>query len=157
MLTVIGLGNKLRGDDAIGPYIIERLRQHAQADVLHLVDAGADTFTILNHLVEHGHILLIDAARMNEKPGFVKKIKLVDHNISWADKNLSLHGFGFAAMYQIARAVNPALTCTLIAVEPKEIAFNMEISTEVQKSVPRIIKLVIEELEKYVEEENINN
>ena len=157
MLTVISLGNKLRGDDGIGPHIIEYLRQHESAGRLNLVDAAADAFTVLNHLIENGHIVVIDSARMNKEPGFVQKIKLDTASLSWADENLSVHGFGFGEIYQIARALNPCVSCTLIAVEPNEIVFNTKLSDAVLNSVPRIIKLVIEELEKYVEEENINN
>jgi hydrogenase maturation protease len=157
MLTVIGLGNKLRGDDAIGPHIIEKLQSHEHAHALHLVDAGADAFTVLSHLVEGGNVLVIDSTRMGEKPGVVRKIKIDTDTIHLGEQNTGLHGFGLAEILHLAREINPGVMCTLIAIEPENIVFNSGLSSEVRKSVPIIIKLVVEELENHVKKENTDN
>jgi hydrogenase maturation protease len=157
MLTVIGLGNKLRGDDAIGPLIIENLAEFSHDYPIRLIDAGADAFAVLHYLVENNRVVLIDSARMNKEPGFVKRIELNNDSLVWADENISLHGYGFAEIFKIARELNPDVSCTLIAIEPKEISFNTSISDEVQKCVPGIIRMVIEESNKNVKEENFNN
>ena len=44
MLIVIGLGNYLRGDDGIGPVIIQKLQEYPKSLQIKLVDAGSDAF-----------------------------------------------------------------------------------------------------------------
>jgi hydrogenase maturation protease len=41
---------------------------------------------------------------------------------------------------------------TVIGVEPKSIEMSMELSPEIQEKVPRVIELVLEEVNKYLSE-----
>ena len=64
MLKVIGLGNILRGDDGIGPAIIQNLEQSGNSFQIRPIDAGSDAFTVLDHLLGSEPVLIIDCARM---------------------------------------------------------------------------------------------
>lgn len=65
---VVGVGNPLRGDDAAGPLVIERLGGH---DGVHLVDAGTTPENWYGPLVERipGLVLFVDAADHGGAPG----------------------------------------------------------------------------------------
>ena len=64
MLKVISLGNSLRGDDGIGPHIIENLATRGDQDHYELCDAGSDPFDILEKLLQPEPVLVIDCARI---------------------------------------------------------------------------------------------
>jgi hydrogenase maturation protease len=75
--AVIGVGNIGMGDDGIGVYLVERLREEFSqgrwrpdcADNLRLVSAGCDAVLAGAYLAESASALLVDAADMKTEPG----------------------------------------------------------------------------------------
>lgn len=156
IMTIIGLGNSLRGDDAIGPYIIEQLKSQAIAAQIDLVDAGTDAFIVLDHLISQDLVVLIDSAQMGEAPGTVRKVEINAQILAHIGDVISLHGFGFGEIYQMALGIGSVAKCILIGVEPKHTEFNCGMSEEVQRNIPQIMKFVFEESRHYDKKEDIN-
>lgn len=156
MLTVIGIGNVLRGDDGIGPHIISELQKQDVPNSIRLIDIGSDTFSIIEHLVNEDPVLVIDCAQMNKNPGDVFKFKVSEKNLSYVDNTISLHGFGFSELYKIAEKLNDNILCTIIGIQPKSLEFNTGLSDEIKKNIPYIKSMVIEEINNHVKK-NINN
>ncbi len=142
MIKIIGLGNALRGDDAIGPEIIEILEAMGENDAWQLIDAGADAFTVLEHLLGDTPVLLIDCADMKIAPGGVKMFTVEEASLAEISKHVSLHGFGFAEVYRMARQLGQCAPCKIIGVQPREVAFDRELSLEVKKAIPEILNLI---------------
>ena len=157
MLKVIGLGSDLRGDDSIGSEIIERMRKMELPVPLSLVNAGADAFSLLEHLMAKEPVLIVDCAKMGKTPGHVQKLKIDEVNLQTVDKSLYLHGFSFAEIYRMAQSIGPVAPCSIIAVEPEHVTFNEPLSDVVREQVPAIINLVLEEAKANAEKENSNN
>ena len=67
-VTVVGVGNRLRGDDAAGPLVIERL---APGIGTHALDAEQSPENFLVPLLERGQqvVLFVDAAELGAAPG----------------------------------------------------------------------------------------
>jgi hydrogenase maturation protease len=156
MLKIIGIGNTLRGDDGIGPYIINELKKEKLPEAVQLLDIGSDAFSVIDHLICEHPVLVIDCAQMDKKPGEVVKFNVEEKNLSILEKAISLHGFGFTDVYKMAKKLNDNIQCTIIGVQPKLIQFNSGLSEEVKNSIPSIIKLVMEETNKYVKKNNNN-
>jgi hydrogenase maturation protease len=156
MLTVIGIGNTLRGDDGIGPVIISELKKENYPDSIRLLDIGSDTFSIIEHLTFEQPVLIIDCAQMGKEPGEIIKIELKEENLSILDKAISLHGFGFSEVYRIAKKLNNNVYCTIIGVQPKSLEFNTDLSKEVRNKIPSIKKMVIREIKKNAKKNNNN-
>ena len=149
MLKVIGIGNALRGDDAIGPLVIEKLTGDKDSLPVILIDAGSDAFTMLEHLMESDPLLIIDCAKMGKKPGEIKMFNVDEASIAQAAKVISLHGFGFGDVYRMAKGMGEVAPCKIIGVEPKSIAFDTNLSDEVKNSIPKILNLINEEAHNY--------
>lgn len=149
MFKVISLGNELRGDDSIGPAVVNKLRAMNISEPVTLIDAGTDAFTVLEHLIADDPILLIDCAFMGKKPGEFLKFKIDNSNINSFEKSISLHGFSFGEVFRMAEQFGPIADCTIIGIEPKSIEFGQKLSEEVKQSFPSIIHMIIEEAKKY--------
>ncbi len=149
MLKVIGIGNALRGDDAIGPLIIEELEKDQNSLPAKLIDAGADAFTMLEHLMESDPLLVIDCAKMGLRPGEIKMFDVDDASIAHLANVVSLHGFGFGDVYKMAKGMGDVAPCRIIGVEPKTIAFDTTLSEEVKQSIPTILNLINKEAHNY--------
>jgi hydrogenase maturation protease len=154
MLKVIGLGNIIRGDDGIGPVVIEELEKNGHLLPVHLCDAGSDAFTVLDHLLGSEPVLIIDCARMGKKPGTVKKIVTTDIERMPSDIGMSLHGYSLVGIWKIAQSMGVKKNLAIIGVEPDSIQFNSGLSEVVKKSIPVIIKMVAEEARKYAKKDS---
>ncbi len=149
MLNVIGIGNTLRGDDGIGPDIIQRLKNRSLPVPITLTDVGSDAFSLLEYLIGKEPLLIIDCAKMGEKPGTVRKFNLNKNTVKTLDRAVSLHGMSFGEMYQTAKALGTVAECRLIGIEPEQIGFGQPLSTAVEKQIPLIMNLIIEEAKQY--------
>ena len=149
MLNVIGLGNLLKGDDAIGPVVIEKLSKSYNESELNLVDIGADAISLLDWLIGKDPVVIIDCAKMGKEPGDVVEFDVNDANISRVYNTFSLHGFSFGDVYKMASQMGPVAPCKIIGVEPKHINFNEDLSNEVEASIPKIINIVTMEAQNY--------
>ena len=156
MLIVLGIGNTLRGDDGIGPHIIDELKKENLPDSIQLFDIGSDAFSIIDHFESKQPVLVIDCAQMGKEPGEIVKFDVKDENLPILDKAISIHGFGFADVYKMAHSLYDNIQCIIIGVQPKSLEFNTGLSEEVKKKIPSIIKMVMEETNKHVKKNNHN-
>ena len=105
VLTIIGLGNILRGDDGIGPVIIEQLEGEIPPLKTKILDAGSDAFMVLEKLLEPGPVVVIDCAYMGEEPGQVRRIRVKDAGLLLEQFGLSMHGFSLAEVLKMAQSI----------------------------------------------------
>jgi hydrogenase 3 maturation protease len=73
--AIIGIGNDMKADDGIGPYIIDQLQTLAPPNI-ELINASTVPENFITHLIEFhpSFILLIDAALMKTEPGTIRLI-----------------------------------------------------------------------------------
>ena len=150
MMKIIGLGNRLRGDDAIGPVVLDSLKNKDIPIPLELIEAGSDAFTLLEHLNFFEPIIIVDCAEMGCKPGTVKIFDIREH-FNMQENLISLHGFSFAEILGLANSIGPIAPCKIIGVQPETIEFGQPVSEAVRKALPEILNLIIEEAQAYAE------
>ena len=125
-------------------------------DSINLIEIGSDAFSIIDHFENKQPVLVIDCAQMGKDPGECVKFDVKDENLPILDRAISVHGFGFAYVYKMAQNLYEDIQCTIIGIQPKSIEFNTGLSEEVKNNILLIIKMVMEETEKYVKENNHN-
>jgi len=150
MFKIIGIGNILRGDDGIGPAIIEELKKLDLPDSIQLIDIGSDAFSIIDYFENKQPVLVIDCAHMGKKPGEVVKFDVKENNLPILDKAISIHGFGFSDVYKMAQGLYENVQCTIVGIQPKSIEFNTGLSKRIKNKIPLIIDMVLEETQKHV-------
>ncbi|MGN0093287.1 MAG: hydrogenase maturation peptidase HycI [Methanobrevibacter sp.] len=76
-LVILGIGNDIRGDDGVGQYIVESLKDLGkESDDVIIINAKTvpENFTGKIRKIDPSHILIIDAVLMNEEPGTIRVI-----------------------------------------------------------------------------------
>ena len=58
---ILGIGNYLLGDEGIGCHAISYLEERDYAEKAELMDGGTGGFHLMDHLMRHQHVILIDA------------------------------------------------------------------------------------------------
>lgn len=66
---VIGCGNLLRGDDAVGPVLVRRLRERGLPPGVRCADVGTGGMDVAFQMRGAGEVILVDACRSGCEPG----------------------------------------------------------------------------------------
>ena len=150
-LTVIGVGSRLRGDDAIGPLLIDALSVLPDSQ-LELVDAGSDALSILEYLEGRDRVIIVDACCMGRDAGDLVEFAPSQIEMILHDDPLSLHGLGLAESLKMAASLYmlpPELK--IIGIEPESIQFNGSLSVPVQKALKLAVEIVHDKLNRVIQ------
>ena len=140
-LAIVGIGNELRGDDAVGVLIVRDLLQRVPKEgsipSLLVVDAGSSpancTGTLRRFAPEF--VLLIDAAQMYERPGAVRY--LVDKSV--VGPSASTHSLPLS---MIAEYLSAEFHCNvaLLGIQPANDALSASLSSPVQRARDTVVE-----------------
>lgn len=133
-LLIVGVGNRMRGDDAAGCSVarILRGRLRGKGNVL-VMDCGGvpENFTLEMKRFRPSHILFIDAVDMGLKPG---DARLVEGD-ELAGGSLSTHKQSLKLLFSVLKEGIPGVKIKLLGIQPKTIDFGARISSQVRVSV----------------------
>ena len=147
-VLIIGVGNRLLGDEGIGPCVIDKLSRIRMPPCVSVLDSGCDVLSIALYLDRPKKIVIVDAIRAGGEPGRIYKFdygKLIATN----GKMCSAHQIGTLEALRLLRLMCADLTNTEIVVigaEPKTTELNAGLSKEVKKNIPELMRLVLEEI-----------
>ncbi|MEI8344881.1 MAG: hydrogenase maturation protease [Candidatus Omnitrophota bacterium] len=138
--ALVGIGNTLRGDDAFGPTLVERLRGHVRS--VGLWNAGTapenSIFAVLRSSPRT--ILFADAADYKATPGQMRFLELREAvSIGFSTHNASLSLLG-----DLIAAEAPQTLVAALVIQPKVLGLTEDLSPEVSNGLERAFDLIIE-------------
>ncbi|SDA71456.1 hydrogenase 3 maturation protease [Methanobrevibacter millerae] len=155
-LIILGIGNELRYDDGVGPFIISNLNKYELSDKVMLINAQTvpENFTGKIRIEKPSHIIIIDACLMGLAPG---EFKIVDED-DFAEIGISTHSMSLSYFVKFLNNDN----VLFIGIEPETLElidqdslgvlgadlmdFNGELTENVQKSAEELVELLRETL-----------
>ena len=144
-VRIIGLGNELRGDDAVGLLAARRLRQTVgnRAEVIEAEMAGVD----LIELLEGARVvILIDAARSGKNPGMVHRLDASDSPIGVRMFPHSSHALGISDALELARAMGVLPTKVIVyGIEVGNTEAGQTLSSAVAKALDEAVGQIVRE------------
>ncbi|MFA6449879.1 MAG: hydrogenase maturation protease [bacterium] len=145
-IKIIAVGNPLRGDDGVGPAVLEMLRGMELPDNVGLVNAGCDPLDAIGHIMDADKAVIIDAAGMNRAPGFIALLRPENLRAVSNSTPCSTHIYGLAEGIELALAVGFKPEIRIIGIQPENTGAAEGLSAAVASSIPDVIKLVMEEV-----------
>jgi hydrogenase maturation protease len=73
-VLVVGCGNLLRGDDAVGPLLVRHLWDRGVPDGVELVDGGTAGMDVAFKMRGRRKVVIVDAARTGSAPGTLYRV-----------------------------------------------------------------------------------
>ncbi|WP_323844236.1 hydrogenase maturation protease [Microbulbifer magnicolonia] len=102
--AIISLGNRFRGDDSVGPYILHRIRQHL-GDMVPCIENGGDMTQLLEQWRDR-RVCLVDAVLAEGRAvGDVIRLDGLAAPIAHSVCGTSSHGLNLAEAIELGRAV----------------------------------------------------
>ena len=151
--AIMGFGNPVRSDDAIGIYVIEEIQKHIKdTDNISVFDMGTAAFEVLFGLKGHNKIIIVDAVINTTEPnGTLFKVPAEEVlRAPEEDPMVFLHGMKWDQALSYAKKIMQDeypkdITVYLIAVENTRL--EVELSQPVKEAGDKVVNLILKELE----------
>ena len=138
-VMVLGVGNTLRGDDAAGPLLAQRLKDKVSFLVW---DAGVAPENYLGKIIKEkpDNLIIIDAADFSGRPGEFKVFEADDIETT---NFFVTHNASLSLAIKYLRD-NIKIDIIILAVQPKATVFGSRISPEVETAISQLEKFFYE-------------
>jgi hydrogenase maturation protease HycI len=143
-VAVVGVGNTMRRDDALGVEIVKRLRGKVSQRVS-LVEAETMPENYIDPLLEFrpSHVLIIDSGLMGKRPGSAR-LQKPNENVKTPISTHTLQLEVFCVYLE--KAIRAKIL--LLIIQPKDTSVGEGVTKEIAKAEERISDLLIEILPK---------
>jgi hydrogenase maturation protease len=146
-VLVLGLGNPLRGDDGIGPRVIEVLNRRGLPEGVTALDAGTGGLDLLQVLEGWERAIIIDAADVGREPGQFARFTSDEARFVGSEDATSLHNAGLAEVLALAEAIGqPLPELVIFGVQPAKIGWGEGLSPAVEATLPVLVDAVVDEV-----------
>ncbi|MCG8427419.1 MAG: hydrogenase maturation protease [Chromatiales bacterium] len=141
---IIGIGNRLRRDDAVGPLLADRLaKQHLQVE-----EHSGEGMGLINAWQNHDHVILIDATQSGATPGTIHQIDAIEQTAPSELFHYSSHQFGLAEAIEMARILEQLpKKLYLFGIEGADFSYGEELSPQVQRALDQVESQVLAHIE----------
>ena len=142
-LVIMGIGNPMRHDDALGLELVRALRGRVPDQVV-LLECGPVPENFLGHVIRAGptHVLMVDAALIRGEPGQARLIGPEEAK----GTAISTHKLPPRLLADLIRRFTGA-EVAILAVRPSDVGFGEGLSPGVQEAIARLADLVSKVLE----------
>lgn len=146
--VVIGVGNPLRGDDAAGVAVAERLRPRVPVDVA-VVACNEEPSRLMEAWEGADAVVLVDTVSSGELPGTLHRFEAGQEAVPARTFRSSTHAIGIADTIELARALGRLPERVRIyGIEAGSFATGTELSPAVEAAVAALVHDVLNDLEK---------
>ena len=153
-LIILGMGNKLFGDDGIGIVIAQKLKNYFMGlDSVVVEESNWGGFRIIDLLTGYKNAVVIDAIQTDKNfaPGYIHKFHYTD--LIQSTRMISFHDINFATAVEFAKRLDIPMPQNIIiyAIEVTEINTLTEyISPKVYNSINNCINRILADVNKLI-------
>ncbi len=158
-ILIVGLGNILLQDEGVGIHVIEKLRKETDIPPeVELIEGETRGLALLPVLKEGTHIIFVDAMKFEGAAGEIKVLR--DKEIISANNMLiSVHEVGLRDIISLISLTEEYETpkIVLVGIKPMNLGTGLQLSPEVEGSIPDIINVIKQEVQKFKGESMVKN
>ncbi len=152
-ILVLGIGNELAGDDIIGIQVVREVAEIGPPEIDYKqISTGG--LQILETILGYEKVLIVDSIETNSPNKRI--LKFNSNNLSDATFLTSPHDINFPTALEIGQKVLPdqmPKTIRIIGIEiPVQEIITDEISMETSAKIPTIKKLILDEINRFLRE-----
>ncbi|EGV16695.1 HyaD/HybD family hydrogenase maturation endopeptidase [Thiocapsa marina] len=138
---ILGLGNVLMTDEAVGAEVVRRMEQEIGPDAsMVFIDGGTLSFTLALPIGDCSRLIVVDAATMGEPPGSVRVFEdaAMDRQLSVNAK--TVHEVSLSDLMDIARLTETLpRQRALVGIEPAFVGWGDRLTPAVEAAIPDAI------------------
>lgn len=133
-LLFVGIGNRLKSDDAIGILICEKIKPSGRKQVL-IVESGIEKFVGKINSLSPDILVLIDCTDFNKEPGYFNLFPIIETQ----DNSFHTHTISLLRISEFF-----TMKTYVLGIQPEFVGFGEEISPIVLMRAQKIITFLNE-------------
>jgi len=145
---VLGIGNPILCDDGAGIRVAHEVAKQVNSLEVTVAETSAAGLSLLDSIVGYDKVVIIDAVQTkNGKAGHIYRMGPEDFSL--AKHFSSPHQINLVTALELGKILKLAIPheITIFAVEAKDVtSFGEKCTPEVEKAIPKMVKMVLEEL-----------
>ena len=141
---VIGVGSILKGDDGIGPRVIDELEKVSLPDNITLERGDLSGMDLIKFFPEFERVIIVDAADMKEPPGSIRVFTFSQIEKATFSDSFSTHGMALLETLTLSQELGIKSEITIVGIQPESASFNLKLSDLIESKIPAIIKRIRE-------------
>jgi hydrogenase maturation protease len=146
---VIGCGNLLRGDDAVGPVLVRRLLERGLPEGTEVADGGTSGMDVAFRMRGAERVIIVDAARSGGTPGALYRLRGADVEELPDLSTINLHSFrwdhALAFAHWLLKEEYPD-DVVVYLIEAESLEFGAPLSATVSTAMDRLVDRLVDEL-----------
>ena len=146
-VLVIGVGNRLRGDDGASWGVVRRLREHGTQIRIEVNEQLCEPNDLIEAWQGRDAVVLVDTMRSGEPPGTIRRFDVTSEPLPARLRgSVSTHGFGLHEAIELGRALHRLPRRVIVfAVEGRHFEAGAMPSGEVEAAVAPLARAVLRE------------
>lgn len=145
-ISVIGIGNDARGDDAVGLVVARRLQRNTPEGVTVQVIRG-EGLSLLERWQGADAVILIDASSSGAAPGTIYRLEPLAKPIPSGLFPCSTHTFGVAEAVELARVLQQLPPHLIVyGIEGAQFDIGQALSAETRQAVADVVQRVRQDI-----------
>jgi hydrogenase 3 maturation protease len=133
-ILFVGIGNRLKSDDAVGIYICEHLRRGSRKQVL-IVESGIEKYVGKINGIAPDLLVLVDCTDFNRSPGYSKLFPVREA----LDNTIHTHTVSLLRISEFF-----TMKTYILGIQPACVGFGEDISPQVLDSAHQLIEYLNE-------------
>ena len=146
-VLVIGVGNRLRGDDAASWGVVRRLHERGLPIGIEVSEHPCEPNDLIEAWQGRDAVVLVDTMRSGEPPGTIRRFDVTSEPLPARLRgSVSTHGFGLHEAIELGRALHRLPRRVIVfAVEGRHFEAGAMPSGEVEAAVAPLARAVLRE------------
>ncbi|MCL2899433.1 HyaD/HybD family hydrogenase maturation endopeptidase [Brenneria tiliae] len=143
-ILVLGIGNLLLSDEAVGVRIIEALeRRYSFAPQIDILDGGTSGMELMEAMAGRDHLIVADAVLTGQAPG--ELVVLRDDEVpALFTRKISPHQLGLSDVLMALRLTGEfPQKLTLVGVEPESLEVHIGLTASVTRALEPALQQII--------------
>ncbi|MFZ5639576.1 MAG: HyaD/HybD family hydrogenase maturation endopeptidase [Bacillota bacterium] len=145
-ILVLGVGNMLLKDEGIGVHVVKAMAGRKLPENVTLHEGHVAGIDLLDIIQQADRLIIVDSVDAGAEAGAVFRFQPHEVECLLRDHKTSLHQVDLMETLKIARFCGRCPETVIIGVQPKAIAWGLELTPELEDRVPFVIGIVEQEL-----------
>ena len=145
---ILGIGNRYRGDDALGCLIADDIKNHVP-DNVEVMEHDGEPASLIDLWKDRDLVILVDAVSSGTEAGTIHHIDLNSRALPDSFRSYSTHAFGIAEAVELSKVLNKMPKQLIFyGIEGKSFAATTELSEPIKIATKELNEKIMTEIEK---------